>query len=243
MIPTTVSIFLVAIPMCALSILINKYIWENKSTQKRNTNNIFELGSYILSIIPLSISGAVITCSLRTGLFIITVLIFLSGLRMLASFRDRIKNTNIVNREFPLLLDFLVLQIESGHSIMQAFKSASILFPDYSPVYSGLNKFQENLQLGTSVQIALEELANFLGTNSSQTALYTIAQSIIHGSELGAALRNQANRMREHLIIEGEKFANTLSVKLLIPLLFFIFPASFLVIFSPVIVSLTKILQ
>jgi pilus assembly protein TadC len=46
--------------------------------------------------------------------------------------------------------------------------------------------------------------------------------------------------MREYLILDGEQFANTVSVKILIPLLFLIFPASFLVIFSPVIVSLSE---
>jgi tight adherence protein C len=55
---------------------------------------------------------------------------------------------------------------------------------------------------------------------------------------MGVMLREQSARLREQMILEGEKFANTASIKILIPLLFFIFPAAFLVIFSPVIVSL-----
>ena len=48
-------------------------------------------------------------------------------------------------------------------------------------------------------------------------------------SVIPALVRDTDKTKTVELVVEGEKFANTLSVRLLIPLLFFIFPASFLV--------------
>ena len=180
--------------------------------------------------------------SWRVGLtvFLLSSLLFLSGLgRRSLRRKNRRKETD---RDLPLLLDFLVLQVEAGNSISQALKSASNLFPETSPVSQGLSRFHQNTRLGSSLEPSLEDLARYLDTYHAQTAINSLSQAIRHGTPLGTILRDLSSRMRTHLIMEGEKFANTLSIKLLIPLIMFIFPASFLVIFCPVIVSLKRMI-
>jgi tight adherence protein C len=98
------------------------------------------------------------------------------------------------------------------------------------------------MQVGSPIVKALEDFRLGLDTPEAETPISAISQAIQHGTPLVKILREQSKRMRENLILEGEQFANTISVKILIPLLFFIFPASFLVIFSPVIVSLSGML-
>jgi tight adherence protein C len=196
----------------------------------------------IATLIFTVIVGNILTGSLKTGFASALIILIACILEKSAKISRRNTRRIVITRELPLLLDFLVMQVESGHSILQAFRFSFVLFPEHSPVHSGLLKFEENVKLGASVQAALEEMGCFLNTTGSKTALLTISLAMKYGTPIGEVLRNQANRMREQLVIEGEKFANTLSIKLLIPLLFFIFPASFLVIFSPVIVSLTKTL-
>jgi len=210
---------------------------------KKNNVKSHSTTMMTLPVVLLATSGSLLSASIKTGL-VISLILFLATIleRHMKYSRMKIRRT-VIDRKLPLLLDFLVLQIESGHSILQAFKSSCALFKENSPVYNGLMKFQEEIRLGSSVKAAIEELAAYLDTTCSEAALLTISQAIKHGTPLGEILRDQSNRMREHLLIEGEKFANTLSVKLLIPLIFFIFPASFLVIFCPVIVSLNGILQ
>lgn len=181
--------------------------------------------------------------SWRVGqaVFVLSSFLFLIGLgRRSLREKNRRKETD---RDLPLLLDFLVLQVEAGNSISQALKSASDLFPGTSPVSQGLSRFQQNTRLGSPLEPSLEDLACFLDTYHAQTAINSLSQAIRHGTPLGTILRDLSNRMRTHLIMEGEKFANTLSIKLLIPLIMFIFPASFLVIFCPVIVSLKRMLR
>jgi tight adherence protein C len=98
---------------------------------------------------------------------------------------------------------------------------------------------EESVQVGCPTDRALEKFRQWLDSPEAEAPITAISQAIAHGTPLGKVLREQSKRMREYLILDGEQFANTLSVKILIPLLFFIFPASFLVIFSPVIVSLS----
>jgi|GEM_PF-5502957 len=186
----------------------------------------------------LGILAALAGISWKAGLavFVLSSFLFLTGLgRRSLGQKNRRKETD---RDLPLLLDFLVLQVEAGNSISQALNSASDLFPEASPVSQGLSRFHQNTRLGSPFESSLEDLARFLDTYHAQTAIDSLSQAIRHGTPLGTILRDLSNRMRTHLILEGEKFANTLSIKLLIPLIMFIFPASFLVIFCPVIVSL-----
>jgi tight adherence protein C len=113
------------------------------------------------------------------------------------------------------------------------------LFQNDSPLKVRLDELDNSMQVGCPIVKALEDFGKELSTPEAETPVLAISQAIKHGTPLVKILREQSKRMRENLILEGEQFANTVSVKILIPLLFFIFPASFLVIFSPVIVSLS----
>ncbi len=154
--------------------------------------------------------------------------------------RNRKKRKVFIIRDFPLLLDHLVLQIESGHSIQEALRSSAELFTMTCPISSGLRQLDESMIVGRSLSEALKKFGEGLDTPETDVLLMAIIQAVQHGTPLGKILREQSKRIRENLVLEGEQFANSLSVKILIPLLFFIFPASFLVIFSPVVVALSR---
>lgn len=179
------------------------------------------------------------TSSLEAALIAVAIPPFLWAVLFTLRSKHRKRRRALITKELPLLLDYLVLQVESGHSIQQALRSASALFLSGGPLHTGLLKLDESMQVGCSIGQALEKFGKWLDTSEADVPIMAISQAIEHGTPLGKILREQSKRMREYLILDGEQFANTVSVKILIPLLFFIFPASFLVIFSPVIVSLS----
>jgi tight adherence protein C len=135
-------------------------------------------------------------------------------------------------------LDYLVLQVEAAHSVQQALRTASGLFINTSFLHKALRDMDDSMRVGSTLTEALTELKEQLDTPAADIPIQAISQAIRNGTPLGKILREQSKSMRADMILNGEHFANILSVKILIPLLFFIFPASFLVIFSPVIVSL-----
>lgn len=148
------------------------------------------------------------------------------------------RRRQLISRDFPLFMDFLVMQVEAGQTTLPSLVAGKRLFPDNHPIRGGLLRFQQSLEVGMNGEQALDDLLRYLDTAAARAPLMAISQSIRNGTPIGAILRDQSEQMRGNLILAGERFANTLSIKLLFPLIFFIFPASFLVILSPVIVSL-----
>ncbi len=153
---------------------------------------------------------------------------------------ERARKTEMIRRDLPSLIDSLVLLVESGNSLIPAMLDSRRVLSGESPLKRTIDQLEMDLQCGLSQVEALEKMDRSVSQFTESSAIGTIAQSLRMGSPIGNVLREQSSRMRENLILEGEHFANTLSVKLLIPLLFFIFPASFLVILSPVIVALLE---
>lgn len=206
------------------------------NTQPGNTNRIYKP---VFAVVTIGLLTLAVTSSTIAAVLTGAIPPLLCILKVLFNAELCRKRRNIIVRELPLFLDYLVLQVESGHSIQQAIRSAQQLFTIGSPLSLKLQELNDSIQVGCSISQALEQFRRALDTPEAETPILAIAQAIQHGTPLVKILREQSKRMRENLILKGEQFANAVSVKILIPLLFFIFPASFLVIFSPVIVSLS----
>lgn len=202
-------------------------------------------GSKISSIqmLGLSVTAATIiaTASRSINITVISILLFLMNFALLKlyEYRKVVSHRAAIKRDLPTLLDYLVLQIASGHSLPSALISASSLFKANTPLWSCLTELDRLLKVGETVQAALGKIIDSIDSPDAEAPFQAISSAMRHGTPMGVMLREQSARMREQMILEGEQFANTASIKILVPLLFFIFPAAFLVIFSPVIVSLS----
>ena len=208
----------------------------------QRSENFSGLFKSLLAVFALALLILIGTFSIKTAIIACTIPPLLWSFAVFSNLKASKKLRKITAKELPLLLDYLVLQVESGHSVQQAIRSASGLFPNDSPLRFRINELDNSMQVGCPIVKALEDFRYGLDTPEAETPILAISQAIQHGTPLVKILREQSKRMRENLILEGEQFANTISVKILIPLLFFIFPASFLVIFSPVMVSLSEML-
>ena len=192
----------------------------------------------VLGVLAAATVAGSAASSWKAAAFAAGATLFMWTALLLRNVKLKNRRQAVILKELPLLLDYLVLQIEAGHSIQQALMSASKLFTPAGPIHSGLEELNQSLQMGRPITDALENFGRRLAHRDVDISVTAVSQALRHGTPLGRILRQQSTKVREHLILEGEQFANTVSVKILIPLLFFIFPASFLVIFSPVIVSL-----
>ena len=145
-----------------------------------------------------------------------------------------------IRKDLPILLDSMVLSVEAGQSLLPAFYSAQKALPEKSHIKESIASLKTDLELGLSQKDAIEKMRS--GLNDQQFSLFVdaVTQSLKLGTPIAKILHEQSERNREFLLMEGEKYANTLSIKLLVPLLMFIFPAAFLVILSPIIVFLIE---
>jgi tight adherence protein C len=143
-------------------------------------------------------------------------------------------------RELPTLLDALVLNVEAGQALVPSFIEAQAVLDPAGPLFSQISRLTGDLRLGLPQTEALARMRDRLPVPEIEGFLGGIIQALELGTPVAKVLREQSARMREHLILEGERFANTLSLRLLGPLFVFIFPAAFLLILAPVIIALLE---
>jgi tight adherence protein C len=132
----------------------------------------------------------------------------------------------------PEAIDLLALVMQAGLDFQVALKQYIDHAPA-GPLKEELTRVHREIQLGASRVAALKNLFQRV----REPALKETARSIIQGIELGSSLtpllRAQAQALRRRRAYQAEKKAAQAPLKLLFPLLVFIFPTIFIVIFGP----------
>lgn len=139
---------------------------------------------------------------------------------------------------FPDLLDLLIVCTDAGLSINAALDRVSADFYDsYRPLGINLSIALSEIRSGRSFPEALEKLSDRLGIDEAQSFTTLIKQSIELGADIGDAMRVYANEMRSKRLLRAEEYANTLPVKMLLPLGLFIFPVLMMMIMGPAVIK------
>ncbi len=141
----------------------------------------------------------------------------------------------------PDVLDLLVVCVEAGLGLDQGMrkvseemkKSARIVAEEFT-----LCNFQ--LQMGRARTEVLQDLGARTGVDDLRSLAAILIQADKFGSSIAQALRVQSDsmRMRRHQLAE-EKAAKT-AVKLIFPLVIFIFPAIFVVLVGPAAITIVN---
>jgi tight adherence protein C len=149
------------------------------------------------------------------------------------------KRRTSIMRAFPDSLDMMLICVESGMSIEQAFArvgeeigSASVeLAEELALTTAELSYLQDRRQ----AYYNLAERTNHPGVKGVAMAL---VQAEKYGTPMGAALRVMAKENREMRITEAEKKAAALPAKLTVPMIVFFLPVLFLVILGPAFIKI-----
>jgi tight adherence protein C len=147
--------------------------------------------------------------------------------------RDRVRARHrTIARALPYSLDLLTLSVEAGLDFPAAL--AKVVEKGRSgPLAEELSVVLKELRLGKTREEALRNLARRVDL----PALTSFVQALVHadrmGSPLGKVLRILSTQLRIERSQRAEKLANEAPVKLLLPLVFFIFPTLFLMLFGP----------
>jgi tight adherence protein C len=96
------------------------------------------------------------------------------------------------------------------------------------------------MNMGLPRSEALENLADRTGVREIQTLVATVIQAERFGSSIGKTLRVQSDSLRTKRQQAAEEAAGKTAVKLLIPLILFIFPALMIVVGGPAAITLIQ---
>ena len=156
-------------------------------------------------------------------LLVMTLFFFLPDLR-LNEIRQVHKKKVI--RELPVMLDFLVLGIESGQNLTGAIRLALSKGPE-GALRQEFGRVLRDISAGVSRADAFLLMQERVDVQEVTSMVAAMIQAEKVGSSLGPILREQAAQRRAERFLLAEKKAFEAPVKMLAPLVIFIFPCTF----------------
>lgn len=147
------------------------------------------------------------------------------------------KRQKSISRQLPSVLDLLTLSVEAGLDFIAAI-SRVIYFAKDGPLKDEFNQMLKELQVGTVRADALRNMADRVQLPALSSFATILIQADQMGGSIGPVLRAQSDQLRNQRFQLAEREGAKATQKLLIPLVFCILPAVFIVILGPVICDL-----
>lgn len=149
-----------------------------------------------------------------------------------------------VAASFPDFLDILVICLETGMTAETALGQIGKLMAKTEPLFGvQLLVAVYEIRAGRTAFDALSNMADRTELSPAKDLASLIQESVTLGLSVGRAVRVYAREMRQTEILNAEERANTLPVKMVIPLTVFMLPANMIVILSPSIINLMTTLE
>ncbi|MEI6210947.1 MAG: type II secretion system F family protein [bacterium] len=138
-----------------------------------------------------------------------------------------------IQRALPFVLDLLTLSVEAGMDFMSALQR-NCERRKLDALNEELIRMIREIQLGTPRRVALSNMSKRVDLADLRSVTYSLVQADELGVSIGAILRIQADQMRQRRFDRAERLANEAPVKLLFPLMLFIFPCVFIILLGPI---------
>ncbi|HEY8565116.1 MAG TPA: type II secretion system F family protein [Beijerinckiaceae bacterium] len=147
-----------------------------------------------------------------------------------------------IRKAWPDSLDLMLICVESGMSIEQAFRRISQEVGTNSvPLAEEMALTTAELSYLPDRRSAYENLAMRTDLDAVKAVCTALTQAERYGTPLGVALRVLAQESRDQRMNEAEKKAAGLPPKLTVPMILFFLPVLFAVIMTPAIIQAMNI--
>ena len=145
-----------------------------------------------------------------------------------------------IDRSMPELIDLLVVTVEAGLSLGAAIQLAGERMR--GPLGEELRIVIQEQRMGLTPVQALENMVGRCPSPAVESFTRAMLQGQLLGFSIGQILRTLAIEMRKRRRARAEQQAQKAPIKMLFPLIFMIFPAMFVVLLGPALVSIVHAL-
>lgn len=139
-------------------------------------------------------------------------------------------------KTLPFFLDIITLCVEAGLNLQGAIGQAVSKGPK-GVMRDEFQRVLRDIRAGKARAESLRSMADRLKEPSIGSFCTAVIQAESMGMNLGPILRAQADQRRSERFLRAEKLAMEAPVKMLFPLIAFIFPCTFIVIFFPIVMK------
>jgi tight adherence protein C len=146
-----------------------------------------------------------------------------------------------IQKALPDALDLMVVCVESGMGLNQALLHVSEEIGSVSPAMRAeLALVNLEIQTGTARDEALRHFAERTDLPDLRSLVVMLVQTDRFGTSIARSLRLHAETMRTRRRQRAEEAAAKTTIKLVFPLVFFVFPAMFVVILGPALLHILE---
>jgi tight adherence protein C len=139
-------------------------------------------------------------------------------------------------KSFPFFLDIITLCVEAGLNFQGAMNQAVDKGPK-GVLRDEFRRVLRDIRAGKPRAESLRHMAERLNEPCATNFTTAVIQAEAMGMNLGPILRAQADQRRMERFLRAEKLAMEAPVKMLFPLIAFIFPCTFIVLFFPIVMQ------
>ncbi|MEA4890545.1 MAG: type II secretion system F family protein [Clostridiaceae bacterium] len=150
--------------------------------------------------------------------------------------RARIKSRQqTIQNQMPSVMDVLGVSIEAGLGFDAALLKVIERFK--GPLIDELNQVYREIQMGTPKREALAALNQRSNVSELQTFASAIIQSEQFGTPMKNVLRSQAQQLRVSRRQQAQEKGMKAPVRMMLPMVIFIFPVIFIILLGPTIIN------
>ncbi len=146
-----------------------------------------------------------------------------------------------IRKALPDVIDLLVVSVEAGAGLDGAL--AEVVARKEGPLVDEFRRLLGEVRVGKTRKRAWQDMADRVGEENLNSLVASLTQAEQLGVSIAKALRTQSDSLRTRRSLQIKEVAAALPVKLLFPLIFFIFPALFVILLGPGILSMTQVLK
>lgn len=139
-------------------------------------------------------------------------------------------------KTLPFFLDIITLCVEAGLNLQGAMHQAVSKGPK-GVLRDEFQRVIRDIRAGKSRAESLRAMSDRINEGSITNFVGAVIQAESMGMNLGPVLRAQADQRRSERFLRAEKLAMEAPVKMLFPLIAFIFPCTFIVLFFPIVMK------
>ena len=140
-----------------------------------------------------------------------------------------------VRADMPFFIDLLALSVEAGLDFFGAIQKIVDKVASKSSVLAEeFNIVLKDIKIGSSKTEALKEMASRLDMPEITSFVAVLMDAEASGTSISQVLKDQSVQMRLERFLRAEKAGAQASQLIMIPLMLFILPAVFIMVFGPV---------
>lgn len=175
---------------------------------------------------------------LESLLFVLLVIILISTIFNFYISKRITTRKKMIVKELPYTLDLITVSVEAGLSFDGAI--SRVIINISGELCDEFAKTLKEIRMGIQRKVALKNMSERCEVKELSMLLTSLIQADDLGVGLSNVLRIESAGLREHRKQVARETAMKAPIKMLFPLIFFIFPSIFIIILGPALIKIIK---